>query len=203
MEYFVLQVQTRSEAKVLKLAKTALRVNGLSEDEYGRLLFPQRTLSIRRRGKTRTETAAIYPGYLFLEAEQLYPEVYWALRPVDGIYKFLKANTDIEPLTGEDRRVLVHFLEHGETVKTSRVLFDENKRIQVVAGPLKGLEGRIVKVDKRKRRAKVRLSMYEDSFSVDFGFELIEPAQEEEQNAEKRKKHSDSGSGIRRPGDSR
>lgn len=204
MEYFVLQVQTRSEAKVLKLAQTALRLDGLYEEEYGRLLFPQRTLTIRRRGKTRTETAAIYPGYLFLEAETVHPEVYWALRPVDGIYKFLKANTDIEPLAGEDRRILVHFLEHGETVRTSRVVFDENKRIQVLEGPLKGLEGRIIKVDKRKRRAKVRLNMYENSFSVDFGFDLIEPAeQEEEQNAEKRKKHSDSGSGIRRQGDSR
>jgi transcription termination/antitermination protein NusG len=198
MEYFVLQVQTRSEAKMLKLAKTALRLNGLPQEEYGRLLFPQRTLTVRRRGKTVTETAAIYPGYLFLEAEQLYPEVYWALRPVDGIYKFLKANTDIEPLFGEDRRILVHFLEHGETVKTSRVIFDENRRIRVLEGPLKGLEGRIVKVDKRKRRAKVRLSMYQNSFTVDFGFELIEPAQEEVQNAEKREKHSDSGSGVRR-----
>ena len=197
MEYFVLQVQTRMEARVLKLARSALAVAGCAGDEYGRLLFPQRTLTIRRRGKTQQETTAIYPGYLFLEAETVHPEVYWALRPVDGIYKFLKSNTDIEPLHGDDRRTLVHFLDHGETVAASKVAFDENNRIQVAEGPLKGLEGRIVKVDKRKRRAKVRLNMYENSFMVDFGFELIEPAKEDGTNAEKRKKDSDSGSGIR------
>ncbi|WP_319563227.1 antiterminator LoaP [Marispirochaeta sp.] len=180
MEYFVLQVQTRGEARILKLARAGMRIAGLDEENYGRLIFPQRTLTIRRRGKTRTETAAIYPGYIFIEAEKLEPELYWALRPIQGIYKFLKSNTNIEPLHGEDRRTLLHFLEHGETVAASRVVFDENNRILVKEGPLKGLEGRIVKVDKRKRRAKVRLSVYENSFMVDFGFELIQTAAENE-----------------------
>ncbi len=166
------------EAKVLKLARTELRVKGL-EDFTGRLLFPQRVLHIRRQGKTRKENAPIYPGYLFLEAEKVEPEVYWALRPVKGIYKFLKSNTDIEPLHGEDRRILVHFLEHGETVALSKVVFDENSRIVVKEGPLKGMEGSIVKVDRRKRRARVRLSMYKDSFTVDFGFELLDNTKEE------------------------
>jgi transcription termination/antitermination protein NusG len=198
MEYFVLQVKTRGEAKTLKLARSALQVEGLPEEPYGRLLFPQRTLTIRRRGKTATETAAIYPGYLFLEAEKIYPEVYWALKPVEGIFKFLKSNTNIKPISGEDRKILVHFLDHGETVRSSTVTFDENRRIQVLEGPLKGLEGRIVKVDKRKRRAKVRLSMYENSFMVDFGFELIHPAEEDGKNAKKREDHPDSGGGVRR-----
>ena len=198
MDYFVLQVQTRSEGKILKLARTALRVAGLEETEYGSLHFPTRTLTVRRRGKTRQETRAIYPGYLFLSAENLRPELYWALKPVEGFYQFLKSNANIEPLYGDDRRILVHFLEHGETAGPSKVRFDENRRIEVVEGPLKGLEGRIVKVDKRKRRAKVRLSMYENSFMVDFGFELIQPAKEDGKNAEKRENHPDSGSRIRR-----
>jgi transcriptional antiterminator NusG len=42
-----------------------------------------------------------------------------------------------------------------------------------------GLEGRIVKVDRRKGRAKIMLDLYNDSFSIDLGFEVIgsmEPA---------------------------
>ena len=63
----------------------------------------------------------------------------------------------------------------GEVVEKSKVYFDENKRIRVTEGALKGLEGHIVKVDKRKRRAKVKLALYDDSFLIDFGFELMEP----------------------------
>jgi transcriptional antiterminator NusG len=60
----------------------------------------------------------------------------------------------------------------------SKVYFDEDARIVVVDGPLAGLEGKIVKVDKRKGRAKIKLDLYDDSFTIDLGFELLEKAAE-------------------------
>jgi transcriptional antiterminator NusG len=36
-----------------------------------------------------------------------------------------------------------------------------------------GLEGSIIKVDKRKGRAKIKLDLYNDSFSIDLAFEVI------------------------------
>ncbi|MFW5689149.1 MAG: KOW motif-containing protein, partial [Spirochaetota bacterium] len=56
--------------------------------------------------------------------------------------------------------------------------------IEVKEGPLAGLEGRIVKVDRRKQRAKVRLDLYQESFLVDFGFELLAPSATSERGAE-------------------
>jgi transcriptional antiterminator NusG len=61
-------------------------------------------------------------------------------------------------------------------VEKSAAYFDENRRIRVISGPLKNLEGMIVRVDRRKGRARVRLEMYEDSFEVDFGFEALDSA---------------------------
>ena len=40
-------------------------------------------------------------------------------------------------------------------------------------GPLKGLEGLIIKVDKRKKRAKIKMDFANDSILIDLGFELI------------------------------
>jgi len=45
----------------------------------------------------------------------------------------------------------------------------------IVDGPLMGLEGRIIKVDKRKKRAKVKLNLYDDSFAIDLAFEVMVP----------------------------
>ena len=53
--------------------------------------------------------------------------------------------------------------------------FDANQRIVVEKGPMKGLEGQIIKVDKRKKRARVRLDLYDSTFEIDFGFELLAP----------------------------
>ena len=57
------------------------------------------------------------------------------------------------------------------------MVFDEHNRIRVISGPLKGLEGQIVKVDRRKGRARVKLELYEDSFMIDFGFDSLEKAE--------------------------
>jgi transcriptional antiterminator NusG len=102
------------------------------------------------------------------------PEIYWKIKRVPGFFRFLKSNYDIQPLADEERDLLVHFLSFGEIIKSSTVIFDENSRVQVLNGPMKGLEGRIIKVDKRKGRAKIRLDMYGDSFLVDVGIEIIE-----------------------------
>ena len=70
--------------------------------------------------------------------------------------------------------LLGHFLSFGEVAGQSVVTFDEKRRIRVISGPLLGLDGQIVKVDHRKRRARVRLSLYEESFEIDFEFEALE-----------------------------
>jgi len=38
------------------------------------------------------------------------------------------------------------------------------------------IEGKIIKVDRRKKRAKVVLDLYDEAFSIDLAFEVIEKA---------------------------
>ncbi|HUX20442.1 MAG TPA: KOW motif-containing protein [Spirochaetia bacterium] len=231
MNYFVIQVLTRSEEKFIRLATNLLshqerdfetvgsidsRVNeprvrtgnllpgrarpsdipqeappgfanlprGFSPDALpGRFVWPRRKLSIRRKGKTQSSLAPIFPGYVFYEAEEVHPRLYWAIRQLTGFVRILRNDGSLEALGGEDRELLTHFLSYGEVVDKSLVYFDDNRRIRVKSGPMKGLEGRIIKVDKRKKRAKISLSIYSDRFLVDFGFELLESAEGNERKA--------------------
>ena len=176
MNYYVIQVKTGGEEKYIRSANRAL-----SEVEIPvTLIWPRRRLGIRKKGKTADSLAPIFPGYVFVEAESITHEVYWALRRSIGFFTFLRNNHDVRALSGEDRQLLLHFLRIGEVVEKSTVYFDENNRIRVTDGALKDLEGRIVKVDRRKKRAKVRLTLYEESFLVDFGFEIMELVKRDE-----------------------
>ena len=139
-----------------------------------RFYWPRRNLRIKRRGVWKVELAPIFPGYLFVEAGEIDATLYHALRGVPGFIRFLLSNDHIVPLEGKDQKLLSNFLAIGEIVEKSVAYFDENRRIRIVSGPLKGLEGLIVKVDRRKGRAKVRMEMYKDSFEIDFGFESME-----------------------------
>ena len=180
MNYYAIQVKTKSEDKYLKMAEYMLDVNSIEPQDRPTFIWPRRKLTIRKQGRSREHLAPIFPGYLFLETETILPDVYWTLRKVTGFFRFLQNNQKIEPLGGIDRELLLHFLSFGEVVDKSTVYFDKNQKIRVMNGPMKGLEGRVIKVDKRKQRAKIRLDLYNNSFCIDFGFELLEGVNEKE-----------------------
>ncbi len=173
MKYYVLQVMTGEEEKFIGLAKINFKTDLPSFDIEGSLLWPRRKLTIRKSGINKESLAPIFPGYLFFEAENITPDIQWILRRTTGFVRFLKSNQNIEPIEGPDKELLLHFLHFGEIVEKSNVWFDENKKIRVLSGPMKGMEGKIIKVDRRKKRAKISLSLYKESFTIDFGFEIL------------------------------
>ena len=170
MNYYAAQVKTRGEAKFIKLFKA------MHPDIKIPIHFPQRSLDIRRKQKITHTTSAIFPGYIFMELEndeniyKFLPE----FRRTEGFYRFLRSNTDIAPLMDRDLELVLHFLRNTDALAgKSLVTFDENSRIVVIEGPLAGLEGNIIKVDKRKGRAKVKLDLCNDFFTIDLAFEAI------------------------------
>lgn len=168
MQYFAIQVRTRFEEKYIKLFECRF------PDEACSLHFPRRRLNIRTKGILRSTTAPVFPGYVFIRVEQeLNFHLYLALRKTDGFIRFLKSGNKPQPLGGNDLETVVHFLKLGPIAEKSKVYFDTNDKIVVAEGALKGLEGKIVKVDKRKGRAKIKLDLYDNSFSIDLAFEVI------------------------------
>ena len=172
MSFYVIQVQTGLEDRFLGVAKRTC--GGLTE----RLLWPRRQLRVRRKGKWLSTRAPIFPGYLFAQLEAVDADSYWSLKRLPGFLRFLESNTNIVPLNPPDTALLGHFLSFGQIVGSSEAWFDENHRIRVISGPLKGMEGRIVRVDRRKGRARVRLELYQESFLIDFAFHSLEPERE-------------------------
>lgn len=167
--YFALQVSARREARFLRAAQQALeRFAGV------RLFWPRRSLKVRRGGRWLDVLQPVFPGYLFLEAEAVAGELYRQLRGVSGFLRFLPSNSDTQPIAERDARPLAQLLRYGEVIRKSLAVFDDNNRIRIVEGPLKGLEGLIVKIDRRKGRAKVKLDLYDESRLVDFGFTSLE-----------------------------
>jgi len=171
MNYYAFQVKTRGEEKYMRLFRA--KHPEITVPMY----FPQRSMDIRRRGKMVPSKLAIFPGYIFLEIQddENILNYHWAFRRTEGFYRFLRSNQDIAPLQNRDLELVLHFIKRvGPLAGKSKVFFDENSRIVVVSGPLSGLEGRIVKADKRKGRAKIKLDLYGDSFNIDLAFEVME-----------------------------
>ncbi len=178
MDLFVCHVKTGEEKKFIQLF-TKLHPQWNNRVDFH---TPLRQLKIRRAGKVRLEKKPLFPGYIFVETEELIPELYLGLRSIDGLLRILPDNHRIQPLPPDHREMIGRLIHRGGVLELSKVRFNENGRIQVISGPLEGLEGKIIKVDRRKQRARIRLDMYDASHMIDLGFEELQSIEDIQEN---------------------
>ena len=174
MDYYILQVATGHEAtfieKVQKLDPALAQKHNL--------IHLTRELTIRRQGEWLKEKQPTFPGYVIMQTTNTVDaKTVQDFKSIPYFYHFLKTNTEIIPMTGKDLDIIKHFLGLGPNLGTSLVRFDENDRIVVIEGPLKGIEGSIIKVDKRKQRAKIRVDFQGSAHTIDLSFQDISKMQ--------------------------
>ncbi len=91
----------------------------------------------------------------------------------DGVIEILGRPTPA-PVPVVEMAHVLKWCEDSELIGLSKVT--DGDRIKVVSGPLKNLEGQIVRVDRRKGRARVRLTLFGEPKEIDFGIEVLEQA---------------------------
>ncbi len=171
MQYYIIQVTTDREQIFID---NMHKLNPQLAKEHN-FIYLTRELSIKRRGIWLKEQQPVFPSYIILQTvNPIGADTLQALKKLPDFYHFLNSNTDIVPLANNDLAIIQHFLGLGPKIGTSLVRFDENDRIVVVEGPLKGIEGNIIKVDRRKHRAKIKVDFHGSTYSMDLSFEDIE-----------------------------
>ena len=169
---YAIQVKTGSESRFKKYLNGP--ADKKEENSPYKIFSPERELTIKRGGKSSLCKKTIFPGYIFMETDGIDNSLFAKIKKTKYFTKFLPDNAGPQPLYGKDLEIISRLINNGEIIPKSKVIFDENNKIRVLEGPLKGMEGMISKVDRRKCRAKVRLSLYENNFAVDFGFDCLE-----------------------------
>lgn len=109
----------------------------------------------------------LFPGYVFMETEQLENSNIELLKKLNGFYHFLFDNANPQKLNGTDLEYYQAFRKNGELLGLSKVHFDENQRIVITSGPLKGFEGNIIRVNRRCKRVTVEITLLGTSKKVD------------------------------------
>ncbi len=167
MQYFAIQIVTRKEDDWLK--RIEYHAPGVRFHKIMKKMY------IRKQGKTKLENAPVFPGYLFFEydGDVLPVEVLHIIRHSRFFIRFLPNNESPRPLNQRDSEIIRHFVHFGSIIPPSLVKFDENQKIRVVQGPLQGIEGFIVKVDRRKQRVKVRLTIADSVMTLDLAYEVL------------------------------
>ena len=126
--------------------------------------------------KTREETILL-PSYVFFEApSSTEPSIEF---PTQNIIRILSLDKGVWQLRGEDERFVKWLFRYDGLLGFSQA-YKEGDRIRIVSGPLKDMEGKVKRVDKRGRSGQVILSLYGRDIPVWLGFELLNPINDRE-----------------------
>lgn len=132
-----------------------------------------RQLRYRTNKKVKTrEEALLLPSYVFFQApSSIEPVVAF---PMLNVIRVLYTDNGRWQLQGEDERFVQWLFQYDGLLGFSRA-YQEGDHIRIVSGPLKDMEGRIRRVDKRGLSGQVVLSFQGRDIPVWLGFELIDP----------------------------
>ncbi len=170
MKYYCLMVKTREEEKFKKLLEKRLLHAGKKDID---IIFFKKKL---RTSKNVEYESALFKSYVFLATKSLDLDSIWIVKRTEYFLRFLNSNRNIKPLYGQDLEYVEKLLTFGKTQGMSKAYFDENMRIIVTEGPLKGFSGKIYKVNRRQQRVTVLLEMFHNSIKFDLGYDLVKPS---------------------------
>ncbi len=123
-----------------------------------------------KKVKTREESILL-PSYVFFEApSSMEPSIEF---PMQNVIRILAMDSGIWQLQGEDERFVKWLFQYDGLLGFSQA-YKEGDQIRIVSGPLKDMEGKIRRVDKRGMSGQVILSFYGKAIPVWLGFELIQ-----------------------------
>ena len=173
MEYYCAMVLTGEEKSFKQAAQASTDSARESKPDFPQSSFYifERKLHNRRRGWF---DAPLFPGYVFFGVEQLTPEFFETLRSIKGFCRILYDNQNPVQITGQALEELQLFIKNGEHWGVSKVLFVPGQKIKAVSGPLVGLEGHIVAVNRKRKQITVQSSLTQDGKKFDLLYEDVE-----------------------------
>lgn len=170
-DWYVLFTRCGNEEKVKKLVKVFFK-----EDEI-KILIPKRKLNERHKGIKVTVVKTVFPGYVFMNAD-MNVDMYYKMKNIPNFGKILKAETMPARVPYEEMRIILSMTKESEILGFSKVLFIGGN-VKIIEGPLKGLEGFIIDVDKRKNRATLLINILGEPRQTQLGIEQLISVQED------------------------
>ena len=116
-------------------------------------LAPVRKIHEKRRGEWTERTKALLPGYVFVYADKSIQDPY--TKRVDHMYRILRYDSEMHRLLGTDLEYALWIMKNDGEIGCSKIL-ELGDEIRVIEGPLLDCMGKVVRLDKHKRRATVK-----------------------------------------------
>lgn len=172
--WYVIQIQTGREEKVLEMIRTVI-----PREMYEECFYIRRECARKEGNIWRLQEAPLFPGYLFADTRD--PQgLYVMLRQVPKLTKLLKEDQVFLGVSEEEQEFLEEIQSEGHVVKRSLVRLNEEKEIIWADGAVGRFFDHIVRQRIRKRYVLIEKELLGEKRKILFGIRT-----EEDELAEK------------------
>ena len=190
--WYIIHTYSGYEKKV----KTDLekRIESLNlEDRVFRIVVPEEESVEIRRGKKKTVSRKLFPGYVMVEmlvekeesnegiGFRVDSEAWYVIRNTNGVTGFVGVGSEPTPLEDSEVRSLFRKigLETGEDEEKEMKIeldFKEGDLVELLEGGFVGNTGKVSEIDYEHKKVKVMLEMFGRMTPVEVGFEGVKKA---------------------------
>ena len=171
--WYVVQVRTGDELKIS--GRLQLEVKGDGEEVFVPLFERRKCI----RGEWTKVMTPLFPGYVFFQTNDI-EDVYGRLIKINAFTRILKTGDCFTPIASEEEWFIDNLTDSNHIVEQSIGVI-EGDQIIVKRGPLYGLEGSIVKINRHKRIAIVKADFMGGPREIKVGLEIIDKRPSETQ----------------------
>lgn len=165
--WYAVQVRTGKEQETVDLCRKIVRANILTES-----FIPRYERMKRYQGGWHKEQLPMFPGYIFLVTERV-EELFYRLKAVPELTKILGDGREFIPIKDEEKALLQQ-MGNEEHVTEMSVGYITGEQVVILSGSMKGMEGKIKKIDRHKRMAVLEVEMFGRWVDMKVGVEIVE-----------------------------
>ena len=169
-DWYVIHTYSGYENKVkMNLEKRVESMN--MEEKIFRVLVPMEDEIEFKNGKQKITKRKVYPGYVLVEMEMT-DDSWYVVRNTPGVTGFVGTGTKPIPLL--DKEVVKILQQMGMDEVHTRIDFEINQSVQVIAGPFKDFIGVVREILADKGKLRVEVSMFGRETPVELEFAQVQ-----------------------------
>ena len=171
--WYAIFALTGQEEKVRALLERKLSDAGMKAHLFVPWIRIRQAEDLARKSGNDEKDEIMFPGYVLVGTDDI-KGVFSISNGLKGVLKFLKNEDEFQEIRLEEISRLVYMAGEEDVIGESEVCLDEDNRIVVLSGPLKDMEGSIVKFNRRRERVAVEFQIDAERHEIWLGVRLVE-----------------------------
>ena len=173
-KWYAIQTFAGSELAVKQAIKNLTEELGLT-DKVGEIIVPTEEVIDIKNGKKRITKRCIYPGYLFVELEDLDKNIqlWQKIQSLPKVGGFIGESNKPTPLSKSDIDLIIQKAQQKSAPKP-KIAFTHGETVRIVEGPFANFTGTVEEYDLLQGKLKLNVTIFGRSTPVEISHTQVE-----------------------------